>query len=122
MNSDLGFSNTDRVENNRRVSHIAKILYDTGVILLFQLYLLTNHLEILHDHFPDGDFVEVFVKTSLEECINRDVKNLYNSKKKNKNITGVHSNYDIPHSPELILDTEIMSLKEETQALLKFIF
>ncbi len=123
LNSDLGFSNADRVENNRRVSHIAKILYDSGVIpIISTISPNQSSRDFARSLLPDGHFVEVFVKTSLEECINRDVKKLYKSKKKNKNITGIHSNYDIPNSPELILDTEIMSLEDETQALLKFIF
>ena len=119
LNSDLGFTKSDRIENNRRVAHVAKILYDSGVIpIVSTVSPNQSSREFARSLFPDGDFIEVFVNTSLEECIKRDVKDLYKSDKKIKNITGIHTNYDIPSSPEVILDTENLSLEEETQILL----
>ena len=119
LNSDLGFTKSDRIENNRRVAHLAKILYDSGVIpIVSTVSPNQSSREFARSLFPDGDFIEVFVNTSLEECIKRDVKDLYKSDKKIKNITGIHTNYDIPSSPEVILDTENLSLEEETQILL----
>ena len=100
-------------------SLVAKILYDSGVIpIVSTVSPNQSSREFARSLFPDGDFIEVFVNTSLEECIKRDVKDLYKSDKKIKNITGIHTNYDIPSSPEVILDTENLSLEEETQILL----
>ena len=75
LNSDLGFTKSDRIENNRRVAHLAKILYDSGVIpIVSTVSPNQSSREFARSLFPDGDFIEVFVNTSLEECIKKRCK------------------------------------------------
>ena len=97
INKDLGFSQEDRIENNRRTAHIAKILHQAGVVpIVATISPNKSSRDFAKSLFDEGDFLQIYLDTPLEVCVDRDVKNLYNSKtKKVKNITGVHSNYDV---------------------------
>ena len=86
INKDLGFSNEDRIENNRRVAHLAKLISDSGVFAIVSTVSPSNEIRSfsreLHDN---GKYIEVFINASIEECIKRDPKNLYgNTTKKTK--------------------------------------
>ena len=123
INKDLGFSNEDRIENNRRVAHLAKLISDSGVFAIVSTVSPTNEIRSfsreLHDN---GKYIEVFINASIEECIKRDPKNLYgNTTKKNKNITGMHTKYDIPVNPELIINTEELNIINSKKMLIDFL-
>ena len=123
LNKDLGFSQEDRIENNRRVAHLAKILFDAGVIpIVATVSPNKSSRDFARSLFNENDFGLVYINTSLEECIKRDPKKLYsNSSKKIKNITGIHSNYDVPLDADLVLDTENLSVNESVKKLLTFL-
>ena len=122
LNSDLGFSKSDRIENNRRVAHLAKILFDSGIVPIVSTVSPNNSSRnFARSLFNKNDFIEVFVDTPLEECIKRDVKNLYKSSKTNKNITGLHTNYDVPIKPEVIIETLNTSLNQSVDLLYKYL-
>lgn len=108
LNRDLGFTEADRVENIRRVAEVAKLMVDAGLIVLVSLISpFRSERRMARELFADGEFVEVFVDTSLEECEKRDVKGLYAKARRGmlKNFTGIDSPYEAPEMPEVRLRT-----------------
>jgi bifunctional enzyme CysN/CysC len=108
LNRDLGFTDTDRVENIRRLGEVAKLMADAGLIVIcaFISPFRADRLmarEIAGSH----DFIEVFVDTPIEECIRRDPKGLYAKAKSGglPNFTGLDSPYEPPENPEIRLST-----------------
>lgn len=108
LNRDLGFTEADRVENIRRVAEVAKLLVDAGLIVIVA-FISPFRAErgLARGLFDDGEFIEVFVDTPLEECERRDVKGLYAKARRGelKNFTGIDSDYEPPRSPEIHLRT-----------------
>lgn len=114
LNKDLGFTETDRVENIRRIAEVAKLMNDAGLVVLTAFISpykkdRENAKEIIGE-----DFVEVYVSTPVEECERRDVKGLYRKARNGEipNFTGVSSPYEKPVSPDLEIDTEVMSIED----------
>jgi len=110
LNSDLGFSPDDRDENIRRVGEVAKLLVDAGMIVITSFISPYRHERdrVRNSVQRKGDFIEVYVKCSLDECERRDTKGLYAKARagKIKDFTGVSAPYEEPLTPEIILDTE----------------
>jgi bifunctional enzyme CysN/CysC len=107
LNKDLGFTREDRAENVRRVSEVAHNLYDAGLIAIVALVSpYTADREQAKALFPEGDFAEVWVKTSAELCAERDPKGLYKKAAAGElpNLTGVGQDYEAPETAELVLD------------------
>lgn len=107
LNIDLGFAVADRAENVRRVSEVAKLFLDAGIITIVALVSpFESDRNAARQKFQDGDFVEVFVDTPLEICKQRDPKGLYSKAKDGKiaNFTGMGQSYEIPTNPDLVLD------------------
>ncbi len=122
LNSDLDFSDQDRSENIRRISEVAKLLIQSGQVVLasFISPFEKDRLEakrIIREH----SFFEVFVDTPLELCKKRDPKGLYHKVEKGeiKNFTGINSPYETPKNPDLILSTENKTIQECTTELLE---
>ena len=108
LNSDLGFSPSDRSENIRRIGEVARLFCDSGLVVLtaFISPYLEDREFVRRLHQP-ATFVEVYLNTSLEECERRDTKGLY-QKARNGEIeefTGVSAPYEPPANPELVVDT-----------------
>lgn len=104
INSDLGFSDEDRNENIRRISEIAALFRDAGIITLVSFISPFRKMrEFAREKAGKGHFIEVYVSTDLETCRQRDPKGLY--KKQIKNFTGKDSSYEEPLNPEIVLDT-----------------
>jgi bifunctional enzyme CysN/CysC len=107
LNCDLGFTETDRVENIRRIGEVAKLMVDAGLIVLVcAISPYRNDREMVRQLFEDGEFQEVFVNTPLEECEARDPKGLYKKARQGEipNFTGISAPYEPPRSPEIHLD------------------
>lgn len=107
LNKDLGFTREDRAENVRRVSQVAHTLYDSGLITIVALVSpFSSDREQAKSLFPEGDFAEVWVKTSAEVCAERDPKGLYKKAARGElpNLTGVGQEYEEPSEADLILD------------------
>ena len=107
LNSDLGFTPEDRAENVRRISEVAKVLVDAGLIVLVAVISpFEADRQRAKSLFDEGEFFEVFVDTPVEVCVQRDPKGLY--KKANSgeipNFTGVGQGYEIPKDPDLQLN------------------
>jgi len=108
LNRDLGFTEADRVENIRRVAEVAKLLVDAGLIVIVAFISpFRAERQLARGLFDTGEFIEIFVDTPLEECERRDVKGLYAKARRGelKNFTGIDSDYEPPHSPEIHLRT-----------------
>jgi bifunctional enzyme CysN/CysC len=123
LNKDLGFTKEDRIENNRRVAHLAKILFESGVVpIVATVSPNKSSRSFARSLFKNNEFLLVYVYASLETCMGRDPKNLYSNKfKKVKNITGLHTNYDVPTDANLVLDTEELSVTKSVNRLLKIL-
>jgi len=123
LNKDLGFTKEDRVENNRRVAHLARILFDSGILpIVATVSPNESSRSFARSLFKEDEFSLVHIDASLETCMKRDPKNLYsNQSKKIKNITGLHTNYDVPANPDLILDTEKLSVTQSANRLFKLL-
>ena len=108
LNRDLGFTEADRVENIRRVGEVAKLMVESGLIVLCAFISpYRAERDMVRGLMGTGEFLEVFVDTSLDECVKRDPKGLYASAKAGrlKNFTGVDAPYEPPAAPELHLVT-----------------
>ncbi len=113
LSSDLGFSKEDRQQHAKRVTFVAKVLTRNDVIVLvglispFRAFRQAAREEI-------GDFLEVFVDTSLDECISRDPKGLYKLALdgKIKDLTGLQDPYEAPEDPELVIPTEDVTVDQ----------
>lgn len=110
LNRDLGFTEADRVENIRRIAEVARLMVDAGLIVLVSFISpFSSERRMARELFADGEFVEVFVDTSLEECERRDPKGLYAKARRGelKNFTGIDSAYEPPEHPEVRLESGI---------------
>lgn len=108
LNRDLGFTEADRVENIRRVAEVAKLMADAGLIVLVSFISpFRGERQMARELMEEGEFIEIFVDTPLEECARRDPKGLYEKALAGKiaNFTGVSSPYEAPENPELHLNT-----------------
>jgi bifunctional enzyme CysN/CysC len=108
LNRDLGFTEADRVENIRRVGEVAKLMTEAGLIVICSFISpYRAEREMVRAMFADGEFMEVFVDTPVEECIRRDPKGLYAKARLGqiKNFTGFDAPYEAPERPEVWLRT-----------------
>ncbi len=124
LNKDLGFTDTDRVENIRRVAEVSKLMVDAGLITLVSFISpFKSERQMAKDLLSSGEFFEIFVKTPLEECEKRDPKGLYKKARagKLKNFTGIDSLYEEPENPDLILDTTSSNAEELTDQIINFL-
>jgi bifunctional enzyme CysN/CysC len=122
LNRNLGFTEQDRVENIRRIAEVAKLMNDAGLIVLTAVispYLADR--QHAREIIGESDFIEIYVKTSLEICESRDVKGLYKKARQGfiLNFTGVSAPYEPPLKPEIVIDTEGRRLEESLAELLK---
>jgi bifunctional enzyme CysN/CysC len=112
LNRDLGFTEADRVENIRRVSEVAKLMVDAGMIVLVSFISpYAAERSIARSLFVEGEFIEVYVDTPLAECERRDAKGLYAKARAGmlKNFTGIDSAYQAPEAPEIHLHPAAIS-------------
>jgi bifunctional enzyme CysN/CysC len=122
LNRDLGFTEADRVENIRRAGEVAKLLVDAGLIVLCS-FISPYHAEreMVRCLVADGEFIEVFVDTPIDECARRDPKGLYAKAKagKIKNFTGFDAPYEVPANPEIHLQTTGQQPEQLAEHLMK---
>jgi bifunctional enzyme CysN/CysC len=110
INKDLGFTKADRAENVRRVAHIAQLMSDAGLIVIVALVSpFSTDRDSARALFEPGKFIEVWVKTPTEVCIERDPKGLYKKAASGDipNMTGIGQEYEAPENAELVLDGTI---------------
>ena len=115
LNKDLGFTDAARVENIRRVGEVAKLMADAGLIVLTAFISpFQAERDMVRSILPEGEFVEIYVDTSLEVAEQRDVKGLYKKARAGdlKNFTGIDSPYEAPIAAEIHLDTTQLSVEQ----------
>ncbi|MDR1885086.1 MAG: adenylyl-sulfate kinase [Synergistaceae bacterium] len=123
LNKDLGFTEEDRVKNIHRVSEVAKLMVDAGLIVLAAFISpFQRDREFARSLFAPGEFIEVFVDTPLEVCERRDPKGLYKKARTGEipNFTGINAPYERPDHPELIVNGN-GSAEEEAERIVKFL-
>jgi adenylyl-sulfate kinase len=124
---DLGFTDEDRVENIRRVGETAKLMVDAGLVVLTAFISpFQSERDMVRNLVEDGEFIEVFLvflDTPLEVCETRDPKGLYKKARAGeiKHFTGIDSDYQIPASPEIKIDTSKNTLDQSVQELVAYL-
>uniref|UniRef100_UPI00406C1B0A adenylyl-sulfate kinase n=1 Tax=Neobacillus sp. FSL H8-0543 TaxID=2954672 RepID=UPI00406C1B0A len=125
INKNLSFSAEDRQENIRRTAEIGKLFVDAGIVVIAAL-ISPFEKERLNARalFKQGEFIEVYIKCSLQECENRDPKGLYKKARKGEIIhfTGIDQPYEEPRNPEIIIDTNKLSIDKSVEILLDYLF
>ena len=120
LTRDLGFSRADRDENIRRVTFVAKLLTRNGVAVLTSF--ISPYREVrARSRQQIGDFIEVYAKCSLDECMRRDVKSMYKKAIRGeiKEFTGISDPYEEPENPEILLQTDKETLDESVGTVLR---
>jgi len=124
LNKDLGFSDSDRKENIRRIAHVSNLLMDAGIIVIVTFISpFKEDRQFVRDLAGPDNFIEVFIDCPLDICMERDIKGLY-KKAINKEIndfTGISSPYEKPENPELVIDSGKMSVEQATEYILKYL-
>ena len=122
LNKDLGFTETDRIENIRRVGEVAKLMADAGLIVLTAFISpFRAERDMVRAMMPEGEFVEIFVDTPIEIAEARDVKGLYKKARAGqlKNFTGIDSPYEPPENPDIRVNTVEMSPVEAAEHIVR---
>ncbi len=120
LNRDLGFTESDRIENIRRVAEVARLMSEAGLVVLVSFISpFGAERQFARDLIGEGRFCEVFVDTSLEVAESRDTKGLYRKARSGElpNFTGIDSPYEAPESPEFRIDTATCTPEEAADSL-----
>lgn len=124
LNKDLGFDEKSRIENIRRIGEVAKLFNDSGLIVLtaFISPFLSDR-KLVRDLFPMGNFLEVFIDSSLEICEQRDPKGMYKKARSGEinNFTGISSPYEKPKNPEIHLINNDAQLEDLSNEIIHFL-
>ena len=124
LNRDLGFSDSERVENIRRIGEVAKLMADAGLVVLTAFISpFRADRAMVRELMEDGEFIEIHVDAPIETCESRDPKGLYAKARAGviRNFTGIDSPYEAPESAEVIVDTDRMSVDECVEELLAYL-
>ena len=124
LNKDLGFSAEDRTENIRRITEVAKLFADAGIIVLTAFISpYREDRDKAREIIGGDDFVEVFVKADLSICESRDPKGLYKKARSGeiKGFTGIDAPYESPLNAELIVETDNHSIEESSQIVVDYL-
>jgi adenylylsulfate kinase len=119
---DLGFGIEDRTENIRRIGEMSKLFVDAGIIALTAFISpIRKDRANVRQLFQESDYIEVYVKASIDTCEVRDVKGLYKKARAGEipNFTGISSPYEEPENPEIVIDTENRDIDECVDSLLE---
>ncbi len=124
INNNLGFSDTDRYENIRRIAEVSKLFMNCGIICI-NSFISPTH-EIRHKAMEivgKENFIEVYINAPLKVCESRDVKGLYQKARRGeiKNFTGIDAPFEPPLNPDIELKTDELTVEESTKKSLDFI-
>lgn len=112
--ADLDFSETGRYENVRRVAHLSKVLMQQGIIPIVSILApLSSHRKLAKDIIGDAMKV-IYLDADLSVCEKRDVKGMYRKARRGelRNFTGVEGSFDVPDHPDIVLDTDRLTIDE----------
>lgn len=123
LNSDLGFSEEDRIENIRRIAELSKLFVDAGIITITTFISpFRNDRERVRELLGD-DFTEIFIDCPLEICEKRDPKGIYKKARLGeiKNFTGIDSPYEEPVNPEITVSTHLNTIDECVDSIISYL-
>ncbi len=124
LNKDLGFSAEDREENIRRIGEVAKLFVDAGSIVMAAFISpYEKDREFVRSIVEDDEFIEIYIKCSLNVCEQRDVKGFYKKARQGiiKNFTGIDDPYEEPEHPEIIVETDEMNIEESVEKIMNYL-
>jgi len=124
LNKDLGFDDTARVENIRRIGEVSKLFIDAGMIVLTAFISpFQEDRDQVRNLVSECEFIEVFIDTPLEICETRDPKGLYKKARAGKipHFTGIDSPYESPEEPEIHIQTEKMNIEVCAQSIVDYL-
>lgn len=124
LNKDLGFSEADREENIRRIAEVVKLFIDAGIVVLTAFVSpLRKYREYVKNLLDKDEYIEIYVKCPPEKCAQRDPKGHYEKAKLGiiKNFTGVDGLYEEPLSPDLVIETDKLSISDSVKAVLNLL-
>ena len=124
LNGDLGFSPEDREENIRRIGQVAKLFADAGMIAITSFISpYRKDRDKNRALLKEGEFIEIFVKASLEVCEERDPKGLYKKARAGiiPEFTGISAPYEEPLNPELVIETDKLSVEKSTEKIIHYL-
>ena len=125
LNNDLGFSIDDRKENIRRISEVAKLFVDAGLIVLTAFISpFKSDRKFAMSLVGKENFIEVFIDASVQICEKRDPKGLYKKARKGMilDFTGINSTYEIPEQPDIHIKTDKISIERCADKIVKYFF
>ncbi|MBV6428182.1 MAG: putative adenylyl-sulfate kinase [Haliscomenobacter sp.] len=115
INNNLGFSEAERMENIRRISEVARLFLDTGIICINAFISPKRAMrDMARSIVGPGDFIEIYVNAPLDICESRDVKGLYQKARQGmiKGFTGIDDPYEPPFVPDLEIRTDLVELED----------
>ena len=124
INNNLTFSDTDRIENIRRIAEISRLFIDCGVITINCFISPTNAMrQMAKQIIGEANFTEVFINAPFDVCEKRDVKGLYSRARKGeiKDFTGIDSLFEPPSDPDLEIKTDIDSIDDCVKQIMDYI-
>lgn len=124
LNRDLRFGKEDRKENIRRIGEVAKLFVDSGQIV--STAFISPFLEdrdTVRKMFPEGEFIEIFLYCPIDVCETRDPKGLYKKARRGEiaEFTGISSPYEKPKNPEIIIETNNMTIEQSVKEILSYL-
>lgn len=124
LSSNLGFSPKDRKENMRRIGEVSSLFIDAGLVVLTSFISpYREDRQAVRERFGQHEFVEIYVKCSLEVCESRDPKGLY-KKARNceiQDFTGISAPYEVPEHPEIVVETDKQSIAESVSQVIQYL-
>jgi adenylylsulfate kinase len=124
LNKNLGFSPEDRTENIRRIGEVSKLMIDAGLLTLTAFISpYREDRDQVRELVEPGEFIEVYVKASLQSCEERDPKGLYKKARAGeiKGFTGIDAPYEEPEQAEIVIDTDQLNIQEATETILNYL-
>ena len=123
LNNDLNFSEEDRIENIRRVSEVSKLMNDAGIITICSFISPYEKNRIQAKEIIGDDFIEVFIKTDIEICEQRDSKGLYKKARAGeiKDFTGISSPYEVPKNAIILENNNEEDIQKNVDFIINYL-
>lgn len=124
LNRNLGFSPDDRKENIRRIGEVSKLFVDAGLFVLTAFISpYREDRDMVREMFDKDEFIEIYVKCSIDECEKRDPKGLYQKARRGEipNFTGISAPYEDPLHPELTIETDRQSIEQSAESVIAYL-
>lgn len=124
LNSDLSFKKEDRKENIRRIGEVAKLFVDSGQIVSSAFISpFREDRQLVRKMFAAGEFIEIYLNCPIQVCEHRDPKGLYRKARKGEipEFTGISSPYETPDHPEIIIETDKMTIEQSVDTVLSYL-